>query len=259
MIGVDAIAVGVDHLRKLRMRDRAVVAFVEIFDDDLPVRREVVSVPPNHPHLREFDPRALENRRQFANQIAKWSGVRSGVDENQRPPRFYRKRCERERFPGERALLILARRRAERAVEVVGPAVIVALQRLAIAGAFEHDLAPAMTAYVGERADRAARITNDHDRQIAQIRREEIADATDLRGMSDVLPRAMKDSFLLSLKDGVIDVPSRGQRIAALERGRERGIGEDICGPGHLSLTPSPGASPHSARLFLDRQTHFLD
>ena len=204
------------------------VAFVEIFDDDFPVRREVVSVPPQHPHLREIDPRALENRRQFADQIAKWSGGRIRVDENQRSPRFNRERCERERFLGERALLILARRRAERAVEVVGPSVIVALQRLAIAGAFEHDLAPAMTAYVGERANRAARIANDHDRQIAQIRREEIADATDLRGMSDVLPCAMKDSFLLSLKHAVIDVPSRGQRIAAFKRARERGIGEDI-------------------------------
>jgi hypothetical protein len=79
-----------------------------------------------------------------------------------------------------------------------------------------------MTAYVGERANRAARIANDHDRQIAQLRREEIADATDLPGMSDVLPGAMKDSLLLSLEDGVIDVPSRGQRIAAFKRACER-------------------------------------
>ena len=105
---------------------------------------------------------------------------------------------------------------------------IVALQRLAVAGAFEHDLAPAMTAYVSECANRAARIANDHDWQITQLRREEIADATDLPGMSDVLPRAMEDSFLLSLKDAVIDVPSRGQRIAALKRARECGIGEEI-------------------------------
>jgi hypothetical protein len=38
----------------------------------------------------------------------------------------------------------------------------------------------------------------------------------------------MEDTFLFSLKDAVIDVPSRGQRIAALKRARECGIGEEI-------------------------------
>ena len=105
---------------------------------------------------------------------------------------------------------------------------IVALQRFAIAGTFEHDLAPAMTAYVGERANRFFSIQQDHDRDVSQMRREKIAGAIQLSGMSDVLPGAMKDALLLSLKHVRLDIPSRGQRIAALKRARERGIGEEI-------------------------------
>jgi hypothetical protein len=97
----------------------------------------------------------------------------------------------------------------------------VALQGFAIAGAFEHDLAPAMTAYVGERANLPASIANDHNRLIAENRREKIAGARHLPGMSDVLPRAMEDALLLSLKDVGLNVPSRRQRVPALKRTRE--------------------------------------
>src|SRR5208337_3914870 len=55
------------------------------------------------------------------------------------------------------------------------------------------------------------------------------ADATDLPGMSDVLPRAMKNLRLLSLKYGVIDVPSRGQRRSLFERTRERRLSLKFC------------------------------
>ena len=98
---------------------------------------------------------------------------------------------------------------------------IVALQRLAAARAFEDDLAPAMTAYVRERANRAASVAYDNDRQVAETRREKIAGARNLSGMPHVLPRAMKDALLLSLKDVGIDVPSRRQRIPALDRTRD--------------------------------------
>src|SRR3984957_17682944 len=148
------------------MRDRAVVAFVEILDDYFPVRGNFVDVAPKHPHLREIDPRALENRWQVAQNVAHWGGGRGRVDENQRPPHLDRKRRERQRVLRELSLLILARRGAERAVQVVGPSVVVTLQGLAIARAFKDDLTPAMTAYVGKRANRTTGISHDHDRQI---------------------------------------------------------------------------------------------
>ena len=58
------------------MRDRAVVAFVEILDDDFPVRGNFVNVAPQHPHLREIDSRALEDSRQFAKHVAQRTGGR---------------------------------------------------------------------------------------------------------------------------------------------------------------------------------------
>src|SRR5258708_1320909 len=147
------------------MRDRTVVAFVEILDDYLPVRSNFVNVAPKHSHLREIDSRALEDSRQLAKHVAQRSGGRRGVDENQRPPGLDRERCERQCFLRELALLILARRSAERPVQIVSPSVIVALQRLAIACTLEDNLAPAMTAYVGKCANRFFSIAHNHDRQ----------------------------------------------------------------------------------------------
>src|SRR5208283_5970354 len=134
----------------------------------------------------------------------------------------------RKCFPGERALLILAGRGAQRAVQVEGPAVIVALQGHPVAGAFEDDLAAAMTAYVGESAKRSAGVSKEHDRQVAQMRREKIAGAIQLPGMSHVLPGAMEDALLLGLKDAGVNVPAGGKSIAAFERAGDRRVGVEI-------------------------------
>ena len=48
------------------------------------------------------------------------------------------------------------------------------------------------------------------------MRRDEIAGARDLSGMSDVLPGAMEDALLLGLEDAIVDVPAGGESIAAL-------------------------------------------
>ena len=103
---------------------------------------------------------------------------------------------------------------------------IVALKRLAIPGAFEDNLAPAMPAYVCKRANRFFSIPHNHDRDVAQKRREKIPNARHLPRMSHVLPSAMEDALLLSLKNVGIDVPSSRQSIPALKRPRDCRIGE---------------------------------
>ena len=104
-----------------------------------------------------------------------------------------------------------------------------ALQRLAIARALEHNLAPPMPANIGERPNRFFSIPHNHDRDVAQKRREEIPNARYLPSMPDVLPRAMKDPLLLGLKHLALDIPSRRQGIPALDRTCDTRIGEKIC------------------------------
>src|ERR1700735_1998419 len=210
------------------MRDGTVGALVEVLDDDFPIRSNFVNVAPKHPHMREINSRALEDNRQFADHVAQRSGGRRWIDENQRSPRLDRERHERECVLRELALLILTRRGAQRAVEVVSPSVIVALQRLAIAGAFENNLAPAMPAHVGKRANRFFSIPHNHDRDVTQKRREKIPDVGHLPSMSHVLPRAMKDPVLLSLKTLGLDIPSSRQRIASLKRTRYCGVSKIV-------------------------------
>ncbi len=87
---------------------------------------------------------------------------------------------------------------------------IVALQRLAVAGAFEDDFAAAMAAYVGEGAKGAVVVSGDDDWDVADSGCEEITGATYLSGVADVVPRTMEDALLLSAEDFWIYVPSGG-------------------------------------------------
>jgi len=170
------------------MSDRAVIAFVEILDDDFPVCGEFVGVAAEHLQLREVDASVGKDLGQFTDNLAQRTCVRCRVYEDQRAPGLEGEGRERERLFVEDALFILARGAAQRAIKVVGPSVIVALQSLAIAGAFEDDFAAAMTAYVGECAKGAVVVSGDDDRDVADSSCEEIAGATYLSGVPDILP-----------------------------------------------------------------------
>ena len=106
---------------------------------------------------------------------------------------------------------------------------IVALQRLPVAGAFEDDFASAMAAYVGERAKRAVAGSRDYDGNVAEAGREKIAGAAYLSGVSDVLPGAMEDAFFLGAEYFGIDVPVSGEGYRRdRERSRVRGRSMDL-------------------------------
>src|SRR5208283_425655 len=85
--------------------------------------------------------------------------------------------------------------------------------------------APAMPAYVGKHANRTGDIANDHDWQVAEIRRKKIPRARHLPGMSDVLPAAMEDALLLRPKNLSLHIPPSRQRLPALKRADECRVG----------------------------------
>jgi hypothetical protein len=65
---------------------------------------------------------------------------------------------------------------------------IVALERLTVAGAFEDDLAPAMATHVGECVEYPIVTSRDYDWDVTELSREKIAGVIDLSGVSCVLP-----------------------------------------------------------------------
>ena len=89
--------------------------------------------------------------RQLAECLRERGGAEVGVDEDERPPRVDEHRPQAPVGVVEPGLALRARRRAERAVEVVGPGVVRALQRLAAAAAL-GDLVAAVAADVDEPA-----------------------------------------------------------------------------------------------------------
>ena len=93
------------------------------------------------------------------------SGI--GIDEDERPPRVDRDGHEAEALAVEAGLRVSTRRVAQRAVEVVRPGVIRALERLAAAGSLAEREA-AMAAHVDERAERFVPAADEDDRHVAR-------------------------------------------------------------------------------------------
>ena len=121
----------VDDLREARVRDLAVVALEVVLAADLPVRvvlgrRAVVEA-----QRVEVDAGGGDELGQLAEVLGERRGAAVRVDEDERPPGVDRHRQEAELRLVEALLALGARRGAERAVEVVRPGVVGALQRLA--------------------------------------------------------------------------------------------------------------------------------
>src|SRR5215469_6195386 len=179
---------------------------------------------PQPPHI---DAREPENFRQRPEQHSERRRGGIGIHEDKRTPTFDWKCDERERAFVERGLLVRSRRGAQRAVEVISPAVIVALQGLACARAVEHHFASAMTADVGEGTELPRAVAHDDHGYVAELGREEVAGLLHLAGMPDILPELAEDTLLLGFEDRRIAVPRCGERVAALETGADFTINID--------------------------------
>ena len=100
------------------------------------------------------------------------------------------------------------RRGHQLAVEGIGPAVVAALQRLAVALARGH-VARAVAADVVEGAQRAVGASRDHQRLAQHFAGEEVAHAGHLVDAAHRLPGAGEDLLFLQRQERRLDVPAR--------------------------------------------------
>ncbi len=142
------------------------------------------------------DPAVGEQRGKRAERLRQRLRVRIGVHEHERPPRLDRDGDERDRPAVEGVLLLRSRRAAERAVEVVRPRVVAALDRLPPVGGLAEDVA-AVPAHVDEAAELAVLPADEEHRQGARPGRCHRARLGDELCTCRVLPRAREDAVLL--------------------------------------------------------------
>src|SRR5438552_219428 len=191
------------------MRDRAVVTLEEVLAGDLPVRGNLPLEP--EAMLERIEVEQLgEECRHFAERGRKGPGVRARIDEHEWPPRVDGGRDEAEAARVEILLAVRPWRRAQLAVETVGPRVVWALQRLALALTV-RDGEAAVATDVEERAQLAvARACNNH-RNLACPGGEVRPRLRDLRRMADVLPGPREDPVRLAAEERGIRVPAPGE------------------------------------------------
>src|SRR5215813_14611775 len=142
------------------MLDGAVVALEEVLDHHLPVGLGLPLLAVVEHELVELKAAAGDDRRQVAEVVSK--GWRGGIeiDERERAPGLEGGREQGKIRELESGFRLRPRRRAEPAVEIVGPRVIGTLQRTPVARATHYLVAP-MTTHVDEGAE-ALLATNQH-------------------------------------------------------------------------------------------------
>jgi len=101
--------------------------------------------------------------------------LRVQVYKDERPPAIDLDRQQAKLFLLEAWLIFRAGRSAQRAIQIICPGVVEALQRLAIAAAIGHKLGAAMTADVHKGPQLAGFIAYNDDGHCIDAEREEIA------------------------------------------------------------------------------------
>ena len=210
-VGVDR---DVDDLREAGMGDLAVVALEEVLAADLPVGRVLGVRALEEAERVELEPGRGDELRQLAERLGERRRLGIRVDEDERPPGVDRAGRRPSSAASKLGLAVGARRRAERAVELVRPGVVGALERLAPALALADERA-AVAADVQERAQLGVLAADDDDRDPARVAGEERTRLGDLVGAAGVLPGSPEDPLALEPQDGRVGVPVEGDRAAA--------------------------------------------
>src|SRR5436190_5056375 len=189
------------------MDDRDVITLEVVVDVDLPVAVD-------HPVLARGERAVERSGTKVAEEIAERRSGGVEVDEQQAIPTLNAKLRQRDRrlLPALDALHL--RRRAQRSIERVGPSVIAALQRRALARS-SRDRTGAMTADVRQRANFAVVAANDQQRLVGDIGREELAALAHLILMTDELPGAAENRPVLRAEDLRVVVVVRRDRGGA--------------------------------------------
>src|SRR5579875_3515027 len=146
------------------------------------------------------------------------------VDEDQRPPHTDRKGDQGIVVRVEIGFILRRRGRAQRAIKVVRPGVIVALQRLSASTFSKHKLGTAMAADVDKGVNRAVLVASQYQWNIAYARSEEAARLVKLFCETGELPGVTKYTRLLRREYRWIGIPCSWQRIAPFQRFFQAGM-----------------------------------
>ena len=236
-MGLEPVGVrrDVDDLAEAGMRDRAVVALEVVLDGDLPVARELELAPAAEAELLELDSARGEELRQRAERLGERRRLGIRVDEQQRAPGLDRQLAQADPVELE---LRAARCGAQPAVELVGPRVVGALQRGAVAST-RGDERAAVAADVQQGVQLAVAVARDHDRHVSDGGREEVARLRSVLGWAGVLPAVTKDALLLPPQQLGIGVPAPRKRALRSPGGQIHADYRRRREPGTLVLRPS--------------------
>ena len=195
------------------MRDRQVVALEIVVDVHLPVALDRVVAAFDRTHGAQVVAAGLDLVWNRADPVRERFRVRVEVGEHEGPERVDPDGHKAEVGLVEVLGAFHLARGLQPAVEAVDPAVVTALQRLAVA-ASRHDLRRAVAAHVVETVQGAVLRACQQDRLVDDGRGLEVARSGELVDVSHQLPGAGEDSVLLLLEN----------RRVAVHRGRQ-GVG----------------------------------
>src|SRR5262249_12479861 len=189
-----------------RVRRDQVIVVDAVLDQELPVRLDVVLL-----HARDdlhaagrrlVDPQTdvLLGAREITEQVDR---VAIEVEEPEVAVTFEpRHRDEAHlRLVEARRIGLLARHVAQRTVQLIGPAVIHAVEIARIAFALAAHHGAAVAARVDQAADRAVAVAAEDDRPAGRPAGAEIARVLELRRMADIDPATVEQRALLALED----------------------------------------------------------
>ena len=203
-----------------------VIAFEEVVDIHLPVGLDVVVDPADQPLGRQAV------RQNPLGNPPKDLGQRGRV-------RWFEAH-EHEAFPdidrdGHQPEVLLVEQlgpvelghSAERTIQLIRPAVVLAGQRLDATGGFQGQWPAPMTAHVVKRAEDSVLVSDDQNR-IVRHRGQEVGPRTlDHRDVANPLPCGREDRVAIDGVPAGVDVPGGWCRVGPLHRNdRQVGIGE---------------------------------
>ena len=210
----DAVVVIAVSRQRLGVHERAVIALDEVLDHDLPVGGDRVLEAAAVDDAIGIDAgdavEQLEERRQRRfERLA--VGIGGGKEQ----------RAERRDCDVWQAHLLVERHAGgavERAIELVRPAVVAALQGAALAAAL-GDQRAAVAAHVRKAAQRAVVTARDYDREAAELAGSERPGLDNVGGRTDVLPAEAQDGRAVALERLRGRVPVGGERAGGHGRG----------------------------------------
>ena len=204
------------------MRDGDVIPLEVVVDVDLPVALHDVVAALHELHLIHGEARGGDLAWDRAEHLFEWWRIGAEVGEDERSEDGGAHGDEAEVLFAEPLGLVHLWAVLKGTVESIRPAVIAALQALAIPLAQRH-LAGAMSADIMEARDRAIEAVHQDNRLVEDVGRHKVARSREVGGARHDLPGSIEDCVSLALVDLGREVLVGGQGVCLAGRNWETG------------------------------------